>query len=106
MRKSLLCATIVFIAIILIFSLFLTGCEESTVSTDVVSNTSNTESADLEKQLILVDKFYIENTFNNLFVYILYDKDTKIMYQYIDTSNSGGLSVMYNADGTLKKYNP
>lgn len=38
--------------------------------------------------------------------YIMYDPDTMVMYSYLGGSHSGGLTVMYNADGTLKLYSP
>lgn len=37
---------------------------------------------------------------------ILYaDKDTGVMYMLIDGNHEMGLTVMYNSDGTLMKYN-
>ena len=37
---------------------------------------------------------------------IIYDPDTMVMYTYLDGSYSGTMSVLYNADGTLKLYSP
>jgi len=34
----------------------------------------------------------------------LYDKETKVMYLYIKSGYSGGLTMLYNADGTPKLY--
>ena len=37
---------------------------------------------------------------------IMYDSDTMVMYIYLDGTHSGTMSVLYNADGTLKLYSP
>ena len=37
---------------------------------------------------------------------IMYDPDTMVMYTYLDGSYAGTMSVLYNADGTLKLYSP
>lgn len=38
--------------------------------------------------------------------YIMYDPDTMVMYSYLEDGHAAGLTVMYNADGTLKLYSP
>ena len=38
--------------------------------------------------------------------YILYDPDTLVMYIMIDSSTGTTISIVYNADGTPKLYNP
>ena len=37
---------------------------------------------------------------------IMYDPDTMVMYTYLDGRYAGAMSVLYNADGTLKLYSP
>ena len=37
---------------------------------------------------------------------IMYDPDTMVMYTYLNGSYAGTMSVLYNADGTLKLYSP
>ena len=37
---------------------------------------------------------------------IMYDSDTMVMYTHLDGSHAGTMSVLYNADGTLKLYSP
>lgn len=53
---------------------------------------------------ILVETGSISDSY--LDQYIMYDPDTMVMYSYLGGSHSGGLTVMYNADGTLKLYSP
>ena len=48
----------------------------------------------------LVDFEIVENNFYGA---ILVDKNTNVMYYWI-TCNSGGLTPIYNEDGTLKLY--
>lgn len=36
----------------------------------------------------------------------MYDPDTMVMYSYLEDGHAAGLTVMYNADGTLKLYSP
>ena len=43
---------------------------------------------------------------SDVYQYIMYDPDTKVMYSYLKKGNSGGTTVLYNADGTLKLYSP
>ena len=38
--------------------------------------------------------------------YILYDPDTFVMYVMIYGGNGSSMSILYNADGTPKLYNP
>lgn len=47
-----------------------------------------------------------ENFNTNLDQYILYDPETMVMYIFVKSYKSGGLSVIYNLDGTPKVYSP
>lgn len=53
---------------------------------------------------IAVEKGLTEDS--DVYQYIMYDPDTMVMYSYLEGHQSGGLTVMYNADGTLKLYSP
>mgnify|MGYP000210743341 CR=1 FL=1 len=55
-------------------------------------------------KFILVGKD--ENFNTDIDQYILYDPETMVMYIFIKGYKSGGLSVIYNADGTPKVYSP
>lgn len=47
-----------------------------------------------------------ENFNTGLDQYILYDPETMVMYIFVKSYKSGGLSVIYNSDGTPKVYSP
>ena len=47
-----------------------------------------------------------ENFNTDLDQYILYDPETMVMYIFVKSYKSGGLSVIYNSDGTPKVYSP
>ncbi len=53
---------------------------------------------------ILVEEEGIRGSYVNQ--YIMYDPDTMVMYSYLEHEHAAGLTVMYNADGTLKLYSP
>ena len=56
--------------------------------------------------LVLISRY---DNFIEGYIYdqnILYDPDTFVMYSMISTNNGVAITVMYNADGTLKLYNP
>lgn len=36
--------------------------------------------------------------------FVVYDEDTKVMYYIIDAYNQGGITPIYNSDGTIKLY--
>ena len=38
-------------------------------------------------------------------LYLVYDKDTKVMYYLIDEAYQMALSPVYNSDGTIRIYN-
>lgn len=50
----------------------------------------------VSRQNIFYDNYYLTN-------YVMYDPETMVMYTYF---YNVGLTVMYNADGTLKLYSP
>ena len=69
-----------------------------------------TDLADLDYQpksagtFIVVESGSIEGTC--IYQYIMYDPVTMVMYTYVDRYRNGGLTVMYNADGTKRLYSP
>lgn len=55
-------------------------------------------------KFIVLKKYEMFN--DNLEQYILYDPETMVMYIFVKSYKSGGLSVIYNSDGTPKVYFP
>ena len=56
---------------------------------------------ELYDQFIAVEKY--GNSQRGLLT--VYDKDTKVMYYFIDDAYQMALSPIYNSDGTIKIYN-
>ena len=56
------------------------------------------------EKFVVLEKGYVENSYMDQF--IMYDPDTLVMYTYFEGYDGGGLTVMYNADGTLRTYSP
>lgn len=82
------------IAIILIFSLCACRFEESD---------QEIESEDTKfGTFILIKEDYVSKSV--LYQYILYDPDTMVMYSFISGHKNGGLTMLYNSDGTPKLY--
>lgn len=83
---------ILFIALIVaILVLSLGGCKQ---------NKQNDDGID-EYRLVPIDS----NTSNDYgYQKIYYDKDTRVMYVFVKNGKAGGLSPLYNADGTLRLY--
>ena len=65
--------------------------------------TSETDSQSVAGTFTVVAKGWIGNYAYQM---IMYDPDTMVMYTYLDGSDAGTISVLYNADGTLKLYSP
>lgn len=62
------------------------------------------ENGTYEGRFIVLEE---NESFNdNLTQYILYDPETMVMYIFVKSYKSGGLSVIYNSDGTPKVYSP
>lgn len=97
MTTRKLLAIIIALALVLGMLVCLSGCSE----------TENFELTESEiGGLIAVSKqSYVIEGFN-LYQYNLYDPDTLVMYAFISKPNGAAMSVMYNADGTPKLYNP
>ena len=88
MKKKLL----YLISILIISASFITGCSfTKTVNAEEVIKSPNTEYCDFE----IVD--------SNYYVLILRDKNTNVLY-FWSMSYSGGITPIYNEDGSLKLY--
>lgn len=68
----------------------LTGCN-NVINPDEVLNSPDSKLVDFE---IIEDNYY---------GFILVDKNTNVMYYWLGTS-VGGITPIYNADGSLKLY--
>jgi len=96
----------------------LSGCCSSTVTTtdSGVEKPEQMATAVPTKAPPTVDTFVIINykqIFSNTTQYIMYDPETMVMYSVLYSSiqfNGPGVGIshspMYNADGTLRIYNP
>ena len=84
-----------FILLVLMFILItgLTAC-----------GTTTTTYEDNEK--IFCNQFVIVEKQQHIdeHLYIVYDKDTKVMYYVYSRGSKGGISPIYNADGSVKVY--
>ena len=81
---------ILIISFILSMIFCLSGCS-NVINIDEVLEPPNTKMIDFE----VVDK--------NFYSAILVDKNTKVMYYWI-TCEGGGITPIYNEDGSLKLY--
>jgi len=62
------------------------------------------ENVTYNGKFIVLEEYEMFN--DNLTQYILYDPETMVMYIFVKSYKSGGLSVIYNSDGTPKVYSP
>lgn len=81
------------IALVMCVSLLTACCKKSDLDVQSKSGT-----------FILVEEEVIRGSYVDQ--YIMYDPDTMVMYSYLENGHAAGLTVMYNADGTLKLYSP
>lgn len=81
------------ITLVMCVSLLTAFCKKSDLDVQSKSGT-----------FILVETGSISGSY--LDQYIMYDPDTMVMYSYLEDGHAAGLTVMYNADGTLKLYSP
>ena len=91
MKKNL----VILFGCIALIILLLTACttETTTVRYEQSTNAFN--------QFVLVERQYSINWGT---LYIVYDKDTKVMYYMWDGNYTGGFTPIYNADGSVKVY--
>ena len=75
---------------------FFCACGQSTQSTDSANSNYG--------EFVFVEHDKLNDS--DLNQYIMYGPNTMVMYTYVEGWECGGLTVMYNADGTLKTYSP
>ena len=56
-----------------------------------------------QTMVIPISKMRIISIQNNS-IYVLYDKNTKVMYLCVEGYNMMGITPIYNSDGTVKLY--
>lgn len=103
--KKYLVIFITLFALVLVLATLI-GCSAKNNESDEDSSPEEVEEASEDYGLIFVS--YYHDTY--IRSYIMYDPETLVMYALVrDGSNSasaGGLTVLYNADGTPKLYKP
>ena len=101
----------IIIACLMVISFAACSSEMGTeTSSQTSSQTSSTEKVKKEvvPGLVFIEAKSIKDSsgFTVLYQYILYDPDNMVMYSFIENDDEAGFSMMYNADGTPKLYNP
>ncbi len=105
----------VFVALILLVmtTILLSGCGSTTDTTVSGEKPEPTATAIPTKAPPTVSSFVVINSqkiFTNTTQYIMYDPETMVMwsalYTYTSTGDGISHSPMYNADGTIRLYNP
>lgn len=56
----------------------------------------------LNDDFIIIEKY--KDYTGNYCTYKIYNKETKVIYLFINGAYAGGMSPLYNADGTLQIY--
>ena len=104
----------IIIALALVFTVFsLTSCSSELSSTpkqgsneNIVSEGETPKETIESRGFIAIEKTYIEFKETNLYQFIMYDPVTLVMWTYVEWGDGGGLSPMYNPDGTMRIYSP
>ena len=71
-----------------------TGCDD-------VQQENQEPKPNLSDRFEEIDTVFLTN---DTYITVYYDKQTGVMYQFIDGYKAGGASVMYNSDGTVMIY--
>nr|DAY00868.1 MAG TPA: putative peptidyl-prolyl cis-trans isomerase [Caudoviricetes sp.] len=71
----------------------MTGCGSS-MTNNGYANFKNADNKYIDMELV----------YQNNSVYVLYDKNTKVMYLCVEGYNMMGITPIYNSDGTVKLY--
>lgn len=111
MKRNIICISLITICL----CAYLTGCGISSKNVQENDNATNiTEEKQEEKQkekvagLICICRTWDEN--RDIYSEIMYDPETLVMYVLVRDGNNAatasGFSVMLNADGTPRLYNP
>ncbi len=83
-----------FLIVVMVLVLTLTGCETKRKSYENGKET-------------FFDKFVVLEEIHDLddgWLYVMYDKETKVEYYHYSGGYQGAMSPIYNADGTVKVY--
>lgn len=99
-RRNLVIIIVAVLAVVLLSSAILAGCgcsDGDRESKDIVEEEERYENFVVLSREILSGPGYLEQ-------YIMYDPQTRMMWTYIEGSDGGGLSIIYNVDGTPMLY--
>ena len=102
----------IIIALTLVFMVFsLASCSTSTELSSMQEQGSNENNQSQEVNtesgtFISIKQDYVEFRHTSLTQFIMYDPVTLVMYTYVEWGDGGGISPMYNPDGTLRLYSP
>lgn len=99
-RRNLAIIIAVTFVVVMLFSVFLVGCsyeDGDRESKDIVKDEKKYENFIVLSDETLPGPGWLEQ-------YIMYDPQTKIMWTFIQGSDSGGLSIIYNVDGSPMLY--
>lgn len=104
-QKRHLVTFVTLFSLALVMATLILGCS--------AKNYENDEDSSPEEEVVCEDYGLIfVSYYHDTYIrsYIMYDPETLVMYALVrDGSNSasaGGLTVLYNADGTPRLYNP
>lgn len=93
MKRIISILTVVILVVCMLA--MLTGCDD-------IQQENREPKPDLSDRFEEIDTM---NLSGDNYITVYYDKETGVMYQFIDGYKAGGLSVMYNPDGTVMIYN-
>ena len=96
-------ALIIIIAMLFV-TCFMAGCSASTQTDRESKDIIKEEEKEEFGTFVVLFKKNIQDS--DITQYILYDPDTMVMWTFMDGYRCGGPSVIYNADGTPKLYQP
>ena len=88
--------------IALVMCVSLVACSGGKPNSDVEIQSNADEEVKSKLGMFIVIE--VEAIDGNLYQFIMYDPNTMVMYSFLDGESAGGLTVMYNADGTLRLY--
>ena len=81
--------------------------ETSRIEPDNVENETISTDTHFGMFVIVKEDSLSDHSTTGVYQTIMYDPDTMVMYTFLKNRYGGaGLTVMYNADGTLKLYSP
>lgn len=96
-------ALLIIIAMLFV-TCFMAGCSAATETDRESEDIIKEEEKEEFGTFVVLSKKDIPNS--DITQYIMYDPDTMVMWTFMDGYRCGGPSVIYNADGTLKLYQP